>query len=108
MLRCRLGGLLHDVGKIAIPDRVLTKPGPLDDGGVDGAAHAHEIGEASCAASPACRTPPRAVRNHHERWDGGGYPDGLAGEEIPLEARIVAAVDAYSRDARRPRLPRGR
>jgi diguanylate cyclase (GGDEF)-like protein/PAS domain S-box-containing protein len=94
--RCRLGGWLHDVGKVAIPDAILDKPGPLDAGewavmrthpalGADIVARFAQLSEAAAA-----------VRHHHERWDGSGYPDGLAGEAIPLEARIVAAADAYS------------
>jgi putative nucleotidyltransferase with HDIG domain len=91
------GALLHDVGKIAIPKEIINKPGPLDDaewvvikthtlqgqrmldrvGGVMG-----EVGQ--------------IVRSSHERWDGTGYPDALAGEAIPLEARVVACCDAFS------------
>ena len=56
-----------------------------------------EIGERSSGASPGWRDAAPAVRHHHERWDGAGYPDGLAGEAIPIEARIVAAADAYRR-----------
>ena len=68
--------------------------------------HAAIGARAHRGASPASTRPRRPVRHHHERWDGTGYPDGLAGDAIPIEARIVAAADAYSRDHLRPRLPR--
>jgi diguanylate cyclase (GGDEF)-like protein len=96
VLRCRLGGWLHDVGKVAIPHAILDKPGPLDAAEwaimrthpLHSEAIVHRIGALSEAAP--------AVRHHHERYDGGGYPDGLAGDAIPIEARVVAAADAYS------------
>lgn len=90
------GFLLHDVGKVAIPDSILHKPGPLTDAErtlmerhpllgeeILGAVHVRFLDEAK-----------RIVRSHHERWDGGGYPDGLAGEEIPLTARVFSVADA--------------
>jgi diguanylate cyclase (GGDEF)-like protein len=86
---------LHDVGKVAIPDAILSKPGPLDD---DEWAFVHKhtlIGERIVSAAEALRPVGRVVRSSHERWDGGGYPDGLRGEEIPLGARIVLACDAW-------------
>ena len=94
--RCTLGGWLHDVGKVAIPERILNKPGPLDD--VDWTVmRTHPIvGEDIVRRVGALRDAAAAVRNHHERYDGGGYPDRLAGEAIPIEARIVAAADAYA------------
>ena len=86
---------LHDVGKVGIPDRILHKPGPLD-GDEWGLIHTHTlIGERILGAAPAMAPVSRVVRSSHERWDGGGYPDGLKGEEIPLAARIVAVCDAY-------------
>jgi two-component system cell cycle response regulator len=86
---------LHDIGKIAIPDAILHKTGPLTDG--DWAfVHKHTlIGERIVSAAEALRPVGRVVRSSHERWDGGGYPDGLMGEEIPLGARIVLACDAW-------------
>ena len=87
---------MHDVGKLAIPDRVLTKPGPLDEAEWETMRTHPEIGEAIVRRVTGLADAAAAVRNHHERWDGTGYPDGLRGEEIPLEARIVAVVDAYS------------
>jgi two-component system cell cycle response regulator len=87
---------LHDVGKVAIPDAILTKPGPLDDDEREFMRRHTMIGEAIIEAAPALRPVAALVRASHERWDGGGYPDGLAGETIPLGARIVAVCDAYS------------
>jgi diguanylate cyclase (GGDEF)-like protein len=86
---------LHDVGKIAIPDAILRKPGPLDDGDWAFVRQHTVIGERILGASPSLRSIGPLVRASHERWDGLGYPDGLAGEAIPLAARIVAACDAY-------------
>ncbi len=89
-------GLLHDVGKIGIPDTVLCKTGPLCDQEMRRVRRHPVVGER--ILGPMLRTHPRilaAVRWHHERFDGSGFPDGLRGEEIPLEARIVAVVDAY-------------
>jgi two-component system cell cycle response regulator len=86
---------LHDVGKIAIPDAILSKPGPLDE--VEWQfMHRHTIlGERILMAASALRPVARLVRSSHERFDGGGYPDGLKGEEIPLGARIIFVCDAY-------------
>jgi HD-GYP domain-containing protein (c-di-GMP phosphodiesterase class II) len=93
--RLRYGFLLHDVGKVGIPEAIINKPGPLDDrewevmrshpllgvqmvGGIKSLGHAVEV-----------------IRCHHERWDGKGYPYGLAGEAIPVGARIFAVADAF-------------
>ncbi|HXH89343.1 MAG TPA: HD domain-containing phosphohydrolase, partial [Gaiellaceae bacterium] len=87
---------LHDVGKVAIPDAILEKKGPLDPSEWV-FVHQHTlIGERIIGAAPALVPVARAVRSTHERWDGLGYPDRLAGEEIPLVARIVAACDALA------------
>jgi diguanylate cyclase (GGDEF)-like protein len=86
---------LHDVGKMAIPDTILTKPGPLDAEEWEFMKRHTLIGERIVAAAPALAPVARLVRSSHERWDGTGYPDGLAREEIPLGARIVAVCDAY-------------
>jgi putative nucleotidyltransferase with HDIG domain len=93
--RIRVAALLHDIGKIMIPASVLRREGPLSEGewrlmrqhSVHGAriTAAHGLDPAIVAM----------VRGHHERWDGSGYPDGIAGESIPLGARIIGAVDAY-------------
>jgi diguanylate cyclase (GGDEF)-like protein len=86
---------LHDVGKVGIPDSILNKPGPLDATEWE-FMHQHTIlGERILNAAPALRPVARLVRSSHERWDGTGYPDQLAGEAIPLGARIVAVCDAY-------------
>ncbi|MDW5595756.1 diguanylate cyclase [Conexibacter stalactiti] len=87
---------LHDIGKIAVPEVVLHKPGPLDDDEWRLMRQHTVIGDRILSASPAMRQVALLVRASHERWDGGGYPDGLAGEAIPLGARIVAVCDAYS------------
>ena len=87
---------LHDVGKVAIPDTILRKPGPLDPAETEFMRRHSEIGEAIVLAAPALGPAAALVRASHERWDGYGYPDGLAGEGIPLGARIVAVCDAYS------------
>jgi diguanylate cyclase (GGDEF)-like protein len=95
-LRCRLGGWLHDIGKVAIPDRILVKPGELDEAEW-GVMYTHaEIGERLVGRIADVATAALAVRHHHERVDGSGYPDGLAGEAIPIEARVVAVADAFS------------
>jgi HD-GYP domain-containing protein (c-di-GMP phosphodiesterase class II) len=87
---------LHDVGKVAIPDTILLKAGPLDDAEWDFVRQHTVIGERIIGAAPALAHVARIVRSTHERWDGGGYPDRLAGTEIPLGARIVAVCDAVS------------
>ncbi len=86
---------LHDVGKMAVPDEVLRKPGPLTD--VEWAMiRKHTLtGERILAAAPAMVPVARLVRSTHERWDGGGYPDGLTGDEIPLGSRMIAICDAF-------------
>jgi putative nucleotidyltransferase with HDIG domain len=91
----RFGGLFHDIGKIAVPDSVLTKPGALDDeefaivkrhpaDGAEIVSHFSRLHEAV-----------PLIRHHHERWDGAGYPDRLAGDDIPLEACVVGLADAW-------------
>ena len=86
---------LHDVGKVAVPESILAKPGPLDD--IEwGFVRQHTIvGERILSAAPALVPVAKLVRSSHERYDGSGYPDGLAGEEIPLGARIISVCDAY-------------
>jgi HD-GYP domain-containing protein (c-di-GMP phosphodiesterase class II) len=96
VLRCELGGWLHDVGKAAIPERILNKPGPLDDEEWAVMQTHPVIGEGIVRNVDALRDAAAAVRHHHERFDGTGYPDRLAGAMIPIEARILAAVDAYA------------
>jgi two-component system cell cycle response regulator len=86
---------LHDIGKAAIPQEILAKRGPLDASERAFVEQHSAIGERILAAAPALRPVSRIVRAAHERYDGAGYPDGLAGEQIPLAARIIAACDAY-------------
>ncbi len=97
LLTLKVAACFHDVGKIGIPDHILLKPGPLDDGEWS-AMRTHSaigerilrgwnLGEAERAAV--------AVRHHHEHFDGNGYPDGLAGSEIPQLSRIIAIADSY-------------
>ncbi len=89
------GAFLHDIGKIGIRDSVLLKPGPLDE---EEWLHMREhplMGYEIASKIEMLKTIIPAVRNHHERWDGKGYPDSLAGEAIPLSARIVGIADAY-------------
>ena len=89
------GFLLHDVGKIGIPDRILQKPGPLNDG-ERRLMRTHTIlGEQMLGGVAFLQGEGlRIVRSHHERWDGAGYPDGIGGTDIPLAARIFAVADA--------------
>ena len=92
----RLAAELHDVGKLAIPDAVLRKPGPLTD---DEWKFIHQhtlIGQRILGGEPALNRVGEIVRSTHERWDGQGYADGLAGEAIPLAARVIAACDAFA------------
>ena len=92
-----MGALLHDIGKIAVPDEIINKPGPLDDDEwaimkthtVEGERMLQQVGGLLSTVGV-------VVRASHERWDGGGYPDGLVGEAIPVAARIISACDAFN------------
>ena len=102
--------LLHDVGTVSVPVDVLSKQGRLDPGEFSQVKRHPVVGEEILAALPSAEQVLPAVRHHHERIDGAGYPDGLGGEDIPLFARIIAIADAFvamSNDrpyrARRPR-----
>jgi two-component system cell cycle response regulator len=86
---------LHDIGKLGIPDAILSKPGPLDADEWEFMRRHTLIGQRIVAAAPGLRPVAGLVRSSHERFDGGGYPDGLAGDEIPLGARIIAVCDAF-------------
>jgi diguanylate cyclase (GGDEF)-like protein len=86
---------LHDVGKIAIPDAIISKPAALDESEWAFMRQHTVIGQRIIEAAPALDGVGELVRSSHERWDGGGYPDGLEGQEIPLGARIVAVCDAF-------------
>jgi diguanylate cyclase (GGDEF)-like protein/putative nucleotidyltransferase with HDIG domain len=93
--RVRSAALLHDIGKVAIPDEVLHKAGALDDGEWDIMREHPAIGERILRAIPGLGGVARIVRHEHERYDGGGYPDGIKGSEIPIGSRIILACDAY-------------
>jgi putative nucleotidyltransferase with HDIG domain len=90
-----LASFLHDIGKIGVRDAVLLKPGPLDNSEWDHMRQHPRIGAEIIERIELLRPAMAAIRNHHERWDGTGYPDGIQGEAIPLSARIVAIADAY-------------
>jgi len=87
--------LLHDIGKVAIPDEILNKPAKLTDDEFEVMKTHTVVGERILRAIPGYGPIARIVRHEHERWDGRGYPDGIAGEEIPVGARIILACDAY-------------
>jgi HD-GYP domain-containing protein (c-di-GMP phosphodiesterase class II) len=91
----RHAAALHDIGKVAIPDAIITKPGALTDDEWAFMRRHTLIGERIIAAAPALAAAARLVRSSHEAWDGSGYPDALAAEEIPLGARIIAVCDAF-------------
>ena len=95
LLYLQLAALLHDVGKLGVPSHILDKPGMLSLQETllvqDHSLRGEQILRALSLPEPICQT----VRSHHERFDGKGYPDGLTGTEIPLEARIVQVADAY-------------
>jgi diguanylate cyclase (GGDEF)-like protein len=93
--RIRTAALLHDIGKVGVPDEILHKPGPLDEGEWRVMRQHPVIGERILRAIPGMGALARIVRHEHERWDGGGYPDGLAGPRIPIGSRIILACDAY-------------
>ena len=94
--RCELAGLLHDVGEIIVPDAILTKPGPLTSGELEIMRQHPARGGQLVALAPELADVAQIVRQHHERFDGRGYPDRLVGTQIRLEARIVALCDAYA------------
>ncbi len=92
-----LAGLLHDVGKIGVPEAVLNKPARLQTTEFD-VIHRHPVQGADIVRNirhPLTADVTRAVLHHHERWDGQGYPQGLSGTDIPLEARILAVADTF-------------
>lgn len=92
----RASAAIHDIGKIAIPDSILNKPGPLDEQEWATMKQHPIIGSEIIKDLEIYRDVVPIVRHEHEHWDGSGYPDGLEGEQIPLGARIVAVADVYS------------
>jgi HD-GYP domain-containing protein (c-di-GMP phosphodiesterase class II) len=95
LLELERGAMLHDIGKIGVPDAILRKPGPLTDEEWALMRRHAAFGAAMLDGIPFLSDAVPLVRHHHERWDGRGYPDGLAGEAIPLGARIFAVADAF-------------
>ena len=93
--RIRTAALLHDIGKVGVPDEILHKPGPLNDQEWEIMRQHPVIGERILRAIPGMGDVARIVRHEHERWDGKGYPDCLRGAEIPVGSRIILACDAY-------------
>lgn len=92
----KVAALLHDVGKIGVPDYILRKPGRLTADEFEAVKQHPIMGAVIVAAVPGLESTLDAVRHHHERWDGGGYPSDLRGTDIPLAARIMAVADAFS------------
>lgn len=95
LLALRRGGVLHDIGKLGIPDRILLKPGALDEDEWAVMRTHTVIGERLCGALKSFRLTVQIIRSHHERWDGSGYPDALAGNDIPLLARVFQICDIF-------------
>jgi len=93
--KIRLAGLVHDIGMIGVKESILNKPGRLTDEDNQHITSHPEVGERILAPITEDKEFLQLVRHHHERYDGKGYPDGLAGEQIPLGARILAVSDAY-------------
>ena len=91
----RRGALLHDIGKMAIPDHILRKPGPLDDAEWEIMRRHPEFAREMLADIPYMQPALDIPFCHHEKWDGTGYPRGLAGEEIPISARVFAVADVW-------------
>lgn len=87
--------LLHDVGKVAVPDSILLKPGPLDAEEMEIVRQHPVVGENICAPLRSFRGILPVIRHHHERMDGSGYPDGLLGEQIPVQAKVLQIADIY-------------
>ncbi|MFL5927570.1 MAG: diguanylate cyclase [Gaiellaceae bacterium] len=93
--RLELGALFHDIGKIGVPTEILQKPGPLNDEELEIVKEHPALGEKILAPIDRLEDVRPIVRACHERWDGGGYPDGKAGDDIPVEARVVLVCDAF-------------
>ena len=95
LVAVKFGAILHDIGKIGIPDAILLKPGPLTADERTIMQTHPDIGVRMIEHIPFAQTALPAVKHHHERWDGKGYPDGLKGDDVPIEARVVGICDAF-------------
>src|SRR5690349_3196082 len=102
----KTAALLHDIGKLAVPEHILSKPGPLTQEEFQKIRVHPQVGAEIISAVPFPYPVAPLILSHHERWDGKGYPQGLKGEEIPLGARILSVVDYYDADIRSP-VPQG-
>ncbi|MDX1609162.1 MAG: response regulator [Halofilum sp. (in: g-proteobacteria)] len=106
----RRGGILHDIGKLGVPDAILLKQGPLDAAEWAIMRQHPVIGHQLCSPLLTMRRTLEIIRHHHEQWDGSGYPDGLAGTDIPFLARVFQILDVYdglsSERPYKPALPR--
>jgi putative two-component system response regulator len=91
----RRGGVVHDIGKIAVPDAILLKPGKLSEEEWKLMREHPVVGERICAPLKSFRSVLPIIRHHHEKYDGSGYPDGLRGQSIPITARVLQIVDVY-------------
>src|SRR6185312_10998815 len=91
----RRAGIVHDIGKIAVPEHILVKPGPLTEPEWKIMKQHPVVGERICSPLKSFRLVLPAIRHHHEKLDGSGYPDGLAGDQVPLSARVLQTVDVY-------------
>lgn len=95
LLALRRAGVLHDIGKLGIPDRILLKPAALDTDEWAIMRRHTDIGARLCGGLKSMQLTVPIIRSHHERWDGSGYPEGLKGNDIPLLARVFQIVDIY-------------
>jgi putative two-component system response regulator len=95
LIALRLGGIIHDIGKVAVPDQILLKPGPLTPEERKVMQRHTIVGAGICSPPKSFRSVVPIIRHHHEKIDGSGYPDGLKGDAVPLTARILQTVDIY-------------
>jgi putative two-component system response regulator len=93
--RLEIAAFLHDIGKIGVPESILDKPGRLDPGELDSIRRHPAVGAGIVADVPSYSEVRAAIQAHHECWDGSGYPEGLAGEDIPIAGRIIALADVW-------------
>lgn len=91
----RLGGLLHDIGKLAVDDAILRKPGLLEELEWEQMRQHPQVGATILSRAPFLTRAAVYAHRHHERWDGGGYPDGMLGADIPVGGRLMAVADAF-------------